>query len=137
MKQRGVGAVRRVIGGLPLYAEVELTADVSSSSEIVDLCSGEGWKGQGHIEDASADGYGDWKRGATTGVELGLHRAGVAARTELVRITGMMTDTNAEIVACAAMRAIWQAVCYLPTPDDLELIDGKLAASWRPTGAGS
>jgi hypothetical protein len=105
----------------------------------VDACSGAGWVRQGAIEEASADGYAEWKAGAVAGVGFALRVAGARdCGVRVVLIEGMTSDTNATIVAAAAARAVWRALEFTPPSEVVATIDAEVLGSWtRGDGAPS
>jgi hypothetical protein len=55
-----------------------------------------------------------WTDAAFAGVALGLKLAGTPAHCRIARIHGMSCDTNATLMAIAAIRAVWSALEFEP-----------------------
>lgn len=126
------GRFRRVHGGFPHCGIVELSVEPSDSpTDISVQCSGAGWIRQGSLEDASADGYDDWKRGAVRGVEFALTVADQRAVVVIRRITGMITDTNPSIVAGAAALAIWDALEFTSDETVITTMESVVFRGWK------
>lgn len=129
-----VARVAVVRGGLPHFAEVALSVERRpGQGAILDRCQGRGWRAQGCAEDATADGYDDWKQGALRGARRGLREAGVALDDHLVaveRVTGMTTDTNPDVVEVAAARAVWEALGHRPSSAQEAALAALLDGSW-------
>jgi hypothetical protein len=102
------------------------------SSGLEVRCSGSGFKSQGNLEEAPAEGYDDWKAGALAGARYALELAGRPEGGVLItRIAGFTTDTNPTIVGAAAAFAVWEALGYRPSPDEIERIEKLVFASWE------
>jgi hypothetical protein len=79
----------------------------SDKPSIATACSGDGWTGQGCVEEVPAVGYDDWKQGAINGIRYALRAAHCLDCSVVVtRIVGMTTDTNPTIVGAAAIDAV-------------------------------
>lgn len=117
-------------GGLGYAARVVVEVEPGADGIVV-ACSGPGWARQGAIEQASADGYADWKAGAVAGVAFALRIMGVDCGVRVVLIEGMTTDTNPTIVAAAAARAVWQAIGFTPASELTRRIEAEVLGSWR------
>ncbi|WP_431113134.1 hypothetical protein [Variovorax paradoxus] len=94
-----------------MFAEVVLqVARVDSDNLVIRVaCDGAGWTAQGHLEEASSNGYEDWKDGARVGIRFACALVGLPnAAVVVARITGMTSDTNPTVVAAAAALAILQ-----------------------------
>ena len=76
-------------------------------------CTGRLAQAQGELEEATRDGYADWKAGAVVGIQFALAcTQHTAWEVTVTRIVGLTTDTNPTIVAVAAMRAVaYRGVC--------------------------
>jgi hypothetical protein len=132
------GVFARCKNGLPFAARVTVSIEpTASQSSIVFRCSGDGWIGQGYLEEVPAFGYDDWKAGAKAGVEHALAVAEVAAaRVEVIKIVGMLTDTNPSVVGAAAALATWKALSFEPPADVMEGLESVVFSSWqRPCDA--
>ncbi len=133
MTNVAIGKIAKVINGLPHYAEVELDIE-DGSGTIICRCSGAGFQGQGIVEDAASIGYDDWKKSARDGVIIGLQMASIDVETKMLailRISGLdATDTNPDIVCCAAIVAVWNSIKYQPKQIDNDIINEILKNSW-------
>ena len=110
--------IRKILGGLLYYAEIELKIYKGSNDlKFIDSCQGEGWVRQGHIEDASKEGYQDWKDGAKKGIISALQIAKMSKTVELLRISGTCIDTNKDVVEVAAKLAALKALGCKVTED--------------------
>lgn len=99
---------------------------------ITFCCAGEGWFAQGYLEDATADGYNDWKAGAKAGIEFALQVVQVSdVRVVVKRITGMTTDTNPTIVAAAAAKAVWSALDFEAPENVTQRMENLVFSSWQ------
>ncbi|MCW3096086.1 MAG: hypothetical protein JWL77_1704 [Chthonomonadaceae bacterium] len=85
---------------------------------------GHGFFAPSSLEAATATVYLDWQQGAESGVQHALRVAGrEQSHVRILRIMGTDTDTNPTIVGAAAMRAVWNALGYVPTPAEAGRID--------------
>ena len=126
------GRFRRIHGGLPHCGIVELSVEPSDLPTNISVeCSGTGWIRQGSLEDASADGYDDWKQGAVRGVEFALTVADQRADVVIRRITGMVTDTNASVTAGAAALAVWNAFEFSPDQTVIATMESVIFRGWK------
>jgi hypothetical protein len=92
---------------------------------------GEGFLAQGYIEDVPERGYEDWKQGAVLGVAFALWTAGnTDSAVTITKIEGMTSDSNATIIAAAAMDAVWKALSFTPEPALTTQIEQSVVASW-------
>ncbi len=128
------GRFLRQTGSAGYAARVTVRVDHDSREPGIHFaCSGEGWKRQGAFEEATPNGYDDWKAGARVGAEYALRRAGIlGCRVTITKIIGMVTDTNSTIVAAAATFGVWQALGYQPDADERERIERVTLDSWSP-----
>jgi hypothetical protein len=122
-----------IINGIGHYAEIDITVVEDGLRRIGERCHGAGWLAQGYIEDVPQDGYDDWKNAALSGVVSAFRQADVDQSQFSVwvdRIQGLATDTNPRIVACAATMAVWDALGWVATDEQLERIKNEVAKSW-------
>jgi hypothetical protein len=132
------GVFARYKNGRPFAARVTLSIESPSSQPgILFRCSGEGWISQGYLEEVPAVGYDDWKAGAKAGIEYALAVAHpAAARVEVTRIVGMLTDTNPSVVGAAAALATWKALAFEPPSEVIQALEAVVFGSWeRPHDA--
>ena len=123
--------VKKYLDGLPHFAAVEVRViNDSDEADIQDLCDGDGWIRQGTYEEASKGGYQDWKEAAYSGIKAVLKRAQVTKRVELLKVTGMLTDTNPETVKIAAELATLKCLDINIDLVEKELIE-SLRGSWK------
>jgi hypothetical protein len=112
----------------------------SSGLNISTDCKGWGWgESQGEMDDASADGFEEWKVAACVGVGYALRAAGVSSCDVVVtRILGRsVVDTNPTIVAAAAANATWNALGATPTAESTAFVEQQVFASWSSPNADS
>jgi hypothetical protein len=105
---------------------------------ITNSCQGWGWgTSQGDMDDASAEGFEDWKAAAATGVRYALRIAGVTqANVIITRILGCsVTDTNPTIVAAAAADALWIALSFTPPTEAVGFLAQQAFESWDLPGS--
>ena len=124
------GKLAKVVTGFYHAAIVEVDVELSSITEITTHCSGEGWVRQGSLEDATVDGYTSWMDGAEAGVRYALAHIGRTACVRVVRISGMITDTNATCCAVAAARAVWNGLGYSASPEIDDTLHASLVGSF-------
>lgn len=119
--------------GKGYIARVTVRVNLSSeTSSIVTACSGDGWSGQGNIEEVSATGYDNWKAGAIAGIRYALETARCQNCSVIVtRILGIATDTNPTIVGAAAINAVWKAIDYIPSDLEQNQIEVLVLSSWE------
>lgn len=122
--------------GLPHFAEVEVEVDMWDRRSVVETrCSGMGWSAQGHVEDVPARGggyYDAWEAGARVGAMFAMQAAEVNGRVSVVRISGLLTDTNPSIVAMAAALAVWRALGVEKPPSwAVETLESRVFGSWE------
>jgi hypothetical protein len=127
------GVFARYHNRRPFAARVTVSVESPSSQPgILFRCSGDGWIGQGYLEEVPAVGYDDWKAGAKAGIEHALAVAqAVAARVEVIKILGMMTDTNPSVVGAAAALATWKALAFEPPAEVIQSLESVVFGSWR------
>jgi hypothetical protein len=127
------GKFARVHNGLPYAARVTVTVEEPSAQpDILFSCSGKGWIRQGYLEEVPAVGYDSWKAGARAGIEYALSKAGVGtARVEVVKIVGMITDTNPSVVGAAAAIAIWKALEFEPPEEVISSMEAVVFGNWQ------
>ena len=129
---KSIGTIKKYINGLPHYAKVEIEIIPETDQiEVIEECCGDGWISQGHIEEVAAQGYEDWKQGAIDGVIYALKKSGHQHKVQINRITGMATDTNPDIIFCAASHAVWDALEYEPDLNSKKEIENILKNSWN------
>jgi hypothetical protein len=73
----------------------------------------------------------EWAEGAMAGAALGLDLAGTTAHCEITQLRGMVCDTDAVVVAIAAVRAVWQALGFQPPAEWSERIDSIMFRRYR------
>lgn len=131
--RHGQGKVVRIRDGLPHFATVEVTLCWPAQElSIAFDCHGQGWLGQGIIEEVSAEGYDDWKQGASLGIRYALARCStLPCHITVTRIEGLTTDTNPTIVGIAAIQAVWSATEYKPSAEEHAFIEQLLSQSWQ------
>jgi hypothetical protein len=110
MSTIGHGRFLRARSSRTAFANVHLAfseAPVDAVRVLVD-CHGDGWTAQGNIEEVSACGYDDWKRGAIAGVEFAFRQLGERpCLVTVTKIEGVSSDTNpAAVGAAAALRSM-------------------------------
>jgi hypothetical protein len=126
----------RIRDKLPHFAEVAVEVELSHPpSDVTFDCQGEGWLGQGYIDDVPASGggyYEGWKAGAREGAFFALRASEVTARVRVTRISGLLTDTNPSIVAMAAALAVWRALSLQEPPSwAVERLESVVFGSWQ------
>jgi hypothetical protein len=105
---------------------------------ITTACQGWGWgTSQGDMDDASAEGFEDWKSAAEAGVRYALRIAGVMqANVIITRILGRsFTDTTPTIVAAAAADALWTALSFTPPTEAVGFLAQQAFQSWDLPGS--
>ena len=85
-------------------------------------CNGDGWVAQGCIEYASLNGYETWKNGAIIGDEYALRNTSKSLGVTINEIIGMTTDTSPSAVGAATIYAVWDAIEYIPTEEEISHI---------------
>lgn len=128
--QIGEATIKGVRGRYVYYAEVEVGVEPSPDPPIVLVaCAGRGFMSQGYSEDASAIGYDRWKAAARKGVTFATGVADFRGAATIRRITGFRADTNLTTIVVAAAHALWKAASFIPSPEVIEHLQGKLRAS--------
>ena len=129
---KGEGKFARYKRGASHLAYVILEIDSGVAATTIDFeCFGEGFVGQGYVEEVPAVGYDDWKAGAKVGIEFALKTARLTtSRVVVKQISGLTADTNPTSVGAAASIATWNAIGYTPEPEVMERIEGIVFASW-------
>ncbi len=113
-------------------AKVTLKLEDASSLKIKTDCTGGGWIGQGAIEEATQDGYNSWKNGAILGIKFALKKIGAEPiKVTIIKIEGMITDTNVTAVAAAAADGIWQFFKYEPDETLQEWMAQEVKEGWK------
>jgi hypothetical protein len=128
----GLAKFARHKNGLPYFAEVAVSVSPEQPWHVEFRCSGDGYVGQGGIEQASLVGYTDWKAGAAAGVRFACAIAEIPRAHVIVgRISGLGMDTNPSTVAAAAALAVWHAVGFEPAPSVVAQMEAHVFLSWR------
>lgn len=104
--------IHKVINRRLRYASVEISLEAEGSTSIVFKTTGNGYSPQGCVVDASESGYEDWKTGARDGVMFALQYARKTAKVEVLRISGLLTDTNPTDVSIASAIAVFKILKY-------------------------
>jgi hypothetical protein len=91
------------IGGRGYYARVTINCQETNEASSIGIEGSDEW----HRSEG-------WIDAALAGVALGLRIAKKNARCVVTRIHGMPCDTNATLVAIAAIRAVWNALGFEP-----------------------
>ncbi|HYG78386.1 MAG TPA: hypothetical protein VEK08_25515 [Planctomycetota bacterium] len=112
-------------GGLMHFAEVAVCIEKSDTSSIIKFdCSGKGFYSQGHVEDATAEGYDDWKAGGKAGALFALSFLPAShLRVVVTRISGLTSDTTPAAVGAATALAIWNALKFVPTTEAVSRLE--------------
>jgi hypothetical protein len=85
---------------------------------------GRGFVSQGYIEEVPEKGYDDWKQGALAGIAYALATSvDHPCQVTVTKIEGLSSDTNPTIVGGAAIQALWFAVEYAPSQEQMEHVD--------------
>lgn len=111
------------------HIEMILYASVENTSIAFD-CQGRGFYSQGYVEEVTAEGYDDWKRGAIAGIEYALKKCGKSFCITITKIEGLTSDTNATIVGAAAIEAIWKAASFQPSEEEKRRLEQLVLDSW-------
>jgi hypothetical protein len=73
---------------------------------------------------STAEGYDDWKQGALAGIAYALATCvDHPCQVTVTKIEGLPADSNPTIVGGAAVQALWSAVHYTPSREQLEHVD--------------
>ncbi|WP_395146043.1 hypothetical protein [Armatimonas sp.] len=124
----------RIKNGLPYAAVVSLTLMPNATEQRIEIsCDGDPRAGlsQGNIEEATKIGYEDWKSGAQAGVVFALKVADqTMCHVQIMRIRGMLTDTNPTIVGAAAALATWEALEFEPPQEVITRLEEQVFSSW-------
>lgn len=105
--------VSRVLNSLPHFARVTVIVGTDDGDLSVD-----------------AQAYAEWKEGASIGARYALRSAAVRRDVVVTDIAGLLTDTNASIVALACARAVWEAAGVEPPAEAERAIEAVAFASW-------
>lgn len=110
----GEGKFLRQVKGLGCAARVQVNVDIQAEQHYITFeCKGKGFLRQGYIEEASDEGYKDWKAGAVIGAEFALKICNHSEYGVIItKIEGMTTDTNPTIVAVATAFSVWDALSF-------------------------
>lgn len=127
------GKFLRQYKGLPYAARVTIQFEPKPSQPYILIqCSGKGGGSQGIIDDVSEHGYRDWKAGAKVGVEYALEEANANKSGVIVtKIIGLLTDTNPTIIAAAAAFAVWEAIGFKASQEELKKLEDIVFNSWN------
>jgi hypothetical protein len=79
------------------------------------------------------EAYWDWKQGALIGINYALSKAGANQKfsIRISSIIGSNVDTNATIVAAAAIDGVWKALNHQPSAIEWQAIEKVVLASWQ------
>lgn len=118
------GRFAKYNAGKPYAAAVKIKIKEKTDSTVEISCNGDGWVLQGYIESVSRNGYEDWKKSAIVGAEFALEKLEKTNLTvEITDITGMITDTSASAVGAATIYAVWKALDYTATDEEINYIE--------------
>lgn len=129
----GEGVFKRQCKGLGYWARVSLEVDINAKEPYVNmLCNGTGFYSQGDIEEATANGYVDWKRGAMEGIKYALELCSHSNYgISIKKIEGLTSDTNPTLVSIATAYAIWNAIGYHVSDEVIKKLEEKALNSWK------
>lgn len=115
------------------FAVVKLEVETGcEETQITTDCHGQYITSQGQIEEATADGYNDWKDGAISGVIFALEVADVQkVNVTITQIEGLTIDTNPTICAAAAARALWNALEITVSEETENNLENYVLQSWK------
>lgn len=115
--------------GVSYVAIVDVAIDSASPAGAIDVaCHGDGFRSQGHIEEASTSGYEDWKAAAVIGARYASDILGLTAcMLRVTRIEGLGTDTTPASVAAATVLAIFDALRLEASPQLRHRLDEVVA----------
>lgn len=140
MEREAQGRFTRYKFSKPFFAIVTVTVEPATEPSIEVKCSGnfrpEDFM-QGQIEDVAERGHNDWKAGGCAGVSYALRLAQAPpCRVTITKIEGLFTDTNPTIVGAAAAFAVWKALDYQPSQEEIQRLEEIVFSSWSlPDGA--
>ena len=118
------GRFAKYNAGKPYAAAVKIKIKEKINSTVEINCDGDGWILQGYTERVSRNGYEDWKKSAIIGAEYALEKLEKTNLTvEITEITGMITDTSASAVGAATIYAVWKALDYIATDEEINQIE--------------
>jgi hypothetical protein len=104
-----------------VHLEIRFPAEETS---ILMACHGRGFVSQGYIEEVPEKGYDDWKQGALAGIAYALATCvDRPCQVTVTKIEGLSSDTNPTIVGDAAIQALWSAMQYTPSREQMERVD--------------
>ncbi|MCE9545944.1 MAG: hypothetical protein K8T25_10555 [Planctomycetia bacterium] len=102
----GDGKVKMQIGGRGFYARIQVIchdgSDIPRSVTVAPSADDPWYRREG------------WTDAGLAGAALGLKLAGSSSSCTITQIHGMPCDTNATLMAIAAIRAVWAAVSFVP-----------------------
>ncbi len=130
----GHARVARIADGMGHFAEVRLSVGKTSTPErsrVQLFCTGQGFVGQGDLEEVPSEGLQDWKTGAETGARVALRYSGLSADVAVDAISNLSTDTNEWTVAEATANAVWSALGLNVDPQVLSRLEALVHRSWR------
>lgn len=109
MSQEFTYKLAKVSGGLGHYGEITLIVDQGATMDasIVEAYKGTGWERQGYTHTIPEQGDDNWKSAIRAGIAYALRRLEEPSiRVTVKEATGLVTDTNATILAYVASRAL-------------------------------
>ncbi|HEX2913949.1 MAG TPA: hypothetical protein VH186_24305 [Chloroflexia bacterium] len=114
------------------FARVEIQVETGVEKTYFEIrCKGNGFRGQGYIEEVPENGYEDWKFGAIIVLNYALRKLdSPICKVTVIKIEGLTSDTNPTIVAAAAINALWKAYNYVPNIELQNYIEEEVLRSW-------
>ncbi|QQR87013.1 MAG: hypothetical protein IPJ76_01940 [Flavobacteriales bacterium] len=121
-------------GGLGHYGEITVVVEARLADEptIVEAYSGTGWERQGYAHTIPDKGFDDWKSAIRMGIEYALRRLEEQSiRVTVKEATGLITDTNATILAYAASRALLENLPNLESQTEKDRFEQLVFSSFN------
>lgn len=121
--------VRNGIGTIAIVS-IEVIPN-ENRNEIVEHYAGQGFSGQGHIEEVSAEGYKSWKTAAKKGLEYGFSLADTFWTVHIRKIEGQaFIETNPTVVGYTILRAFLEKIGYPLNQEEIEKLEEFVMSSW-------
>jgi hypothetical protein len=124
----------KINGGLGHYGEITVVVEARHADEptIVEAYTGAGWERQGYAHTIPDKGFDDWKSAIRMGIEYALRRLDEQSiRVTVKEATGLITDTNATILAYAASRALLENLPNLESQTEKDRFEQLVFSSFN------
>lgn len=110
---------------------LDVEQNPSDTNQILEHYSGQGFTGQGNIEEVPEIGYDSWKVAARHGLHYAFSLIDTHWTVHINKIQGRIaTDTNPTIVGYTVLRAFFDKINYQLSDKQIETLEDFVLSSW-------